>query len=77
MADLNGVFAFTAVGPDGIESIAGFRHPTQPDVMVPLVAPNLEMMEQFRPLAVALAKAMKQPVKLVKFGAREELESIS
>jgi len=71
------IYAFTAIGPDGNESIIGYQHPTQTQIMVPIVGTSREMIDPYRPFAEKLAQALGSPVNLVKFSHREDLEAIS
>lgn len=77
MAKIPEIYAFTALDPEGNESLVGLTNPQDPSVLLPLVAASLEGMDRYRPFVQKLAEAMNAPVTIVKFTTREEVETIS
>ena len=75
MPRITEMFAFIVAdtGPDdeGVPAMSiGGMH-------MPLCGADLKRIEQLRPYAANIARALKKPVRLVRFGAMEELETVS
>jgi len=72
---LNILYAFTVTTSDGREAIASFE---QPDgSMLPMASFSEEKVEEFKPIAQAIADALERPVNLIKFEKRTEVEKIT
>lgn len=65
--------AFVSIGEDGDEGIIAHLHD---GVWHPLVCADDMRVEQFRPLAIDIANKAGVTVKLVRFSARTEIETI-
>jgi hypothetical protein len=66
------MYAFVSEDPtDDTEGVCG--HSLGP-WMVPMVAADMERVEQLRPIAANLAQATGQTIRLVRFEIRTELE---
>jgi len=75
MPRITEMFAFIVAdtGPDdeGVPAISvGNMH-------MPLCGADLKRIKQLRPYAANIARALKKPVRLVRFSAMEELETVS
>jgi hypothetical protein len=67
------LFAYLVVGPDGDEGVPAVHNG---DGWMPLVAADAERLEHLRPYAQQVADVGRRPVSLVRFGVREEVETV-
>ena len=67
------IYAFVSVDKNGNEGVCAF---STHKAMVPMIAADLERLEQFKPIARELAKISPHAIKLIKFHTREEIEEI-
>ena len=74
MPRIESMFAFVAedTGPDD-EGVIGTK---TPEGWMPLVGADMARVDSLRPIAEAIARQLGKPVKLLRFGTREELEVI-
>lgn len=75
MPRINQMWAFLSVDDDGDEGVIGYRDP-KANWWVPLVAADEERVRIYREYAGEIAKLTGRPVRLVKFSAREDVETI-
>lgn len=66
--------AFVMTDGDGVEGIPAVHKNGE---WMPLIAADQERIESFRPYAQSIARRLNQPIKLVRFSVREELETIN
>jgi hypothetical protein len=70
------IWAFLSVDPrDNAEGIMGAHEPGQG--WIPFVCADEARVRSLRPMAIAMAKASRLGVKLVKFSVRTDVEEIS
>lgn len=74
MPRIESMFAFVVedTGPDD-EGVIGIQ---TPEGWMPLVGADMARVDSLRPIAEAFAHKLGKPVKLLRFGTREELEVI-
>jgi hypothetical protein len=68
---IDALYAWVATEPDGGEGVCSAQIA---DVHFPLVGADIDRMKSLRPYAEAIRKATGYPVRLVRFGHREDLE---
>ncbi len=67
------MFAFIVQDDNGDEGICGFKSPIG---WMPMVGADMKRMESLMPMARELSLSTPNPIKLVKFNVRQELETI-
>ena len=72
MRTIDEVFLFVTEGTEG-EGLIGQR---MGDSWIPFVCADRARLESLRPLAEEIAKATKKKVKLIRYSAREEIETL-
>jgi hypothetical protein len=68
---IEALHAWVTVGEDGDEGIIAFQSSMG---WLPMISADRIRMEQLRPIAEEQAKTLPNPIKLVRFGTREEIE---
>jgi hypothetical protein len=72
------LYAFFIVDEHGNEGLCVVEGKRNDEKLreIPLIAADLEMVEYLKPEAKKIARKFKNPVKLIKFSVREEIEII-
>lgn len=70
---IDALYAWVATEPDGGEGIIAALIPGMPG-MTPLVGADMDRMRSYRPFAEMARIGSGYPVRLVRFGSREDLE---
>jgi hypothetical protein len=70
---IEAIYAWVVTEPDGGEGVAGANIPSLGG-MVPLVGADMDRIKSLRPYAEELRELSGYPVRLVRFGSREDLE---
>lgn len=70
---VSAMFAFVAIKPDGGEAIMALK---LGGTMMPLIGSDMAHIDSLRPMAQSLVDNNGRPVKLLRFGVREELETL-
>jgi len=74
MKRIDEMFAFVCIDENGDEGVPAIR---VGEIAYPLVGADMARIESLRSSAQAVANMTKSPVHLVKFRAREEMETIN